>query len=134
MLLITSKYTYIQTTIKKCSNYPFSMMELALGIKKDRIFNMFHRNENTQEIPGTRIGLPFSRSLAEMHQGKLELKKDKEGLTHFLLSLPLHQILTFENDYLHENEDEDLPPERNKNHFSEERKTILIVEDKKRIT
>src|ERR1700722_8469312 len=57
---------------------------------------------------GTGIALPLSRSLAELHKGKLELEQTVDNFNIFLLSTPVHQeneislgeYETIENDVL----------------------------------
>lgn len=64
------------------------------GNNRSKVFNMFYRTDDAKEKEGTGIGLAFSRSLAEMHNGRLELVEDKY-YTHFKLTLPLQQKLVF---------------------------------------
>jgi len=58
---------------------------------KSKIFEPFFRIKETEKEAGTGIGLPLSRSLAQLHQGSLELKASIEGFNIFLLTLPIHQ-------------------------------------------
>lgn len=58
---------------------------------KDKIFEPFFRIKETEKEAGTGIGLPLSRSLAQLHKGSLELKTTIDGFNIFLLSLPIHQ-------------------------------------------
>ncbi len=57
---------------------------------RDKIFEPFYRLKETEKLAGTGIGLPLSRSLAELHKGKLELKQ-ANNYNLFLLSIPVHQ-------------------------------------------
>ncbi len=59
--------------------------------EKEKIFQPFYRIKNTQREEGAGIGLPLSRSLAELHHGRLDLKQGEENVNVFLLSLPIHQ-------------------------------------------
>lgn len=59
---------------------------------KERIFEPFFRLKGTEKYAGTGIGLPLSRSLAELHQGTLSLKEPADGLNTFCLSIPIHQL------------------------------------------
>lgn len=58
---------------------------------RDRIFEPFYRAEGNSKEPGTGIGLPLARSLAELHKGTLELKRSEFDQNTFLLSIPIHQ-------------------------------------------
>ena len=70
----------------------FSNDGLMIGNEdKDKIFEPFYRLEVNQKQQGTGIGLPLARSLAELHKGKLELKRQNMQQNTFLLSLPIHQ-------------------------------------------
>lgn len=93
---------------------------------RSKIFNMFYRTSNAQEKVGSGIGLSFCRSLAEMHNGRLELVEDKE-YTHFRLTLPLKQEVVFsieavsEDGWTDEGDIVNVP--------DTDKVTILIVED-----
>ncbi|MBO9633567.1 MAG: response regulator [Chitinophagaceae bacterium] len=58
---------------------------------KEKIFEPFYRLRETEKQPGTGIGLPLSRSLAELHKGVLDLQKPEGSFNIFLLSIPIHQ-------------------------------------------
>lgn len=58
---------------------------------QDKIFEPFYRIKETEKETGTGIGLPLSRSLAQLHKGSLELKIADEEINVFLLSMPIHQ-------------------------------------------
>ena len=58
---------------------------------REKIFEPFYRAEGSSKEPGTGIGLPLARSLAELHKGTLELKRTEPLGNTFLLSLPIHQ-------------------------------------------
>lgn len=58
---------------------------------REKIFEPFFRLKETEKEAGTGIGLPLSRSLAQLHQGSLQLKENEEGLNVFALTLPIHQ-------------------------------------------
>lgn len=56
---------------------------------KDKIFETFFRLKETEKISGTGIGLALSRSLAELHQGTLEMADPQDDLNVFRLTLPV---------------------------------------------
>lgn len=58
---------------------------------KEKIFEPFYRLKETEKQPGTGIGLPLSRSLAELHKGVLDLQQPDGKYNVFLLSIPIHQ-------------------------------------------
>jgi signal transduction histidine kinase/DNA-binding response OmpR family regulator len=64
---------------------------LIPGEAREKIFEPFYRLRQSEKHTGTGIGLPLSRSLAELHKGKLELKQPVDGQNVFLLSIPIHQ-------------------------------------------
>jgi signal transduction histidine kinase/DNA-binding response OmpR family regulator len=103
---------------------------------KDKIFEPFFRLKETEKMAGTGIGLPLSRSLAELHKGTLELKHPTGNNNLFLLSIPVHQETEIDlNEYETiessgaAEEDEDVSYEGAMHESS-----ILIVEDNKEIT
>lgn len=100
---------------------------------KDKIFEPFFRMEETNKEAGTGIGLPLARSLAELHNGNLELKISDLELNIFLLSIPIHQdteIKLKDFDEESENITSDLEGEA---HSDPEKPLILVVEDNKEI-
>jgi len=58
---------------------------------KEKIFEPFFRLKETEKQKGTGIGLALSRSLAELHKGRLVLKQPEGGFNHFALTIPVHQ-------------------------------------------
>jgi signal transduction histidine kinase len=60
---------------------------------KEKIFEPFYRLKETVKQKGTGIGLALARSLVELHNGALYMKKAEEEMNVFILRLPY-----FEND------------------------------------
>jgi signal transduction histidine kinase/DNA-binding response OmpR family regulator len=98
---------------------------------REKIFEPFFRiDENGNNIkPGTGLGLPLARSLAELHQGKLYLETSngkKENV--FVLEIPFKQSLPGKTT--EENEEQDsspLPDDK----MAPNKPTLLVVEDDK---
>ncbi|MCJ8208633.1 response regulator [Mucilaginibacter sp. RS28] len=63
---------------------------------RERIFEPFFRMKETEKQVGTGIGLPLSRSLAELHKGVLVLSKTTDDFNTFTLTLPIHQDKEFD--------------------------------------
>lgn len=123
-----SKYMKVEL-LYDMENLYFSVFNdgpLIAESDRSKIFNMFYRTNNVGKAAGNGIGLSFCRSLAEMHNGKLELVDDKD-YTHFRLTLPLKQKVVFSiesfSDELSDADlsDVDIPVNREV--------TILVVED-----
>ncbi|WP_158795541.1 two-component regulator propeller domain-containing protein [Pedobacter sp. L105] len=78
-------------------NFIISMSNDGKSIPKEfreKIFEPFFRiSGHTQ--PGTGIGLSLARSLAELHNGSLNLVDDKTNLIIFELTLPVRQNFEF---------------------------------------
>lgn len=99
-----------------------------------KIFEPFYRIKETEKEAGTGIGLPLSRSLAQLHGGNIELRSAEEKLNIFLLTLPIHQereldLKAEEEDTADEQDSQFLPAD---NEYRL-RPTILLVEDNKEI-
>ena len=62
---------------------------------ENKIFEPFFRARETDIKTGTGIGLSISRSLAQLHNGKLYLDQNPEALNIFVLELPVHQLIEF---------------------------------------
>ncbi|MFT4018308.1 MAG: two-component regulator propeller domain-containing protein [Agriterribacter sp.] len=59
--------------------------------KREKIFEPFYRLKETERSKGTGIGLALSRSLTQLHKGRLYLKpRMNEKVNTFVLMLPLH--------------------------------------------
>lgn len=56
--------------------------------KQEKIFQPFVRLDDTHTMPGSGIGLPMARKLAEMHEGHLNIDESSE-YNKFVLTLPL---------------------------------------------
>jgi signal transduction histidine kinase len=56
---------------------------------REKIFQPFFRLKETAKQKGTGIGLTLARSLAELHNGKLYLKNNREPVNIFVLQIPL---------------------------------------------
>ena len=104
---------------------------------KEKIFEPFYRVKQTEKFAGTGIGLPLSRSLAELHKGKLELKQSQNEQNIFLLSLPIHQDTEINLDDFEtieiSNTENNLAADESISH-NQHNISILIVEDNKEIT
>ena len=61
---------------------------------RQKIFEPFFR-VNSKDKPGTGIGLPLAKSLAELHNGTLELLSGETNHIEFSLKLPVHQKIEF---------------------------------------
>ena len=57
--------------------------------EREHIFKSFYRGKETSKLTGTGIGLTLSRSLAELHGGKLCMDQQDEAVNVFILSMPL---------------------------------------------
>jgi signal transduction histidine kinase len=55
---------------------------------KEKIFEPFYRLKETVKQKGTGIGLALARSLVELHNGALYMKKAEEKMNVFILRLP----------------------------------------------
>ncbi len=70
---------------------------------KEKVFEPFVRLKGTDKQQGTGIGLALARSLAQLHQGSLMIKKDNKIFNRFILHLPMLQLRpTAKNDMLPE--------------------------------
>lgn len=66
---------------------------------REKIFDIFYRLAETNNKPGTGIGLPIARALAQMHTGTLELSFEHPEFNTFLLTMPVHQTEEFDLDF-----------------------------------
>lgn len=91
---------------------------------KENIFKLFFQREGAEKgVHGTGIGLPYARTLANMHNGRLFLDENVTEMNSFVLELPVRQAeqITIEQPQA---ETETVLPE-----FDSSRHTVLIAED-----
>lgn len=103
----------------------FVVSDTGVGIRPehlDNIFNPFERirDEQTQFVSGTGLGLTISRLLTNLMGGDLSLQSEYGKGTRFTLSLMLPVI--------HSPRGLDLPPKRIKG-YSGPRRRVLVVDD-----
>lgn len=98
--------------------------------ERSRVFTAFYQVNNEHQMPGTGIGLAFSRTLAEGLNGRLQLTESPEGGSCFTLSLPLGPapaaVEKAPTEGLQAGANEEIPenPALNGRKF-----TVLLVED-----
>ncbi|MEX6686354.1 two-component regulator propeller domain-containing protein [Danxiaibacter flavus] len=101
---------------------------------KEKIFEPFYRMKETEKQPGTGIGLPLSRSLAELHNGTLSLNITDALQNLFVLVLPIHQEKEFQlYEEVNEDKEEAVAEQYKEAHTTSTKPTILLVEDHKEI-
>jgi ligand-binding sensor domain-containing protein/signal transduction histidine kinase/DNA-binding response OmpR family regulator len=101
---------------------------------KEKIFEPFYRIKETDRQPGNGIGLPLSRSLAELHKGVLDLSKSENDMNVFVLTLPIQQ----ENGFKMHTEEPAVPTEvvvqtEEEVILDSSKPEILLVEDNNEI-
>ncbi len=100
---------------------------------KDNIFKPFYRLNETANEPGTGIGLPLARSLAELHNGTLELDNPpKARINTFRLTLPVHQAEEFDLQADDPTSETAITPHHLKS-SAKGQPVILVVEDNSEI-
>ena len=101
---------------------------------KEKIFEPFYRIKETEKQPGNGIGLPLSRSLAELHKGVLDLSKSENGMNTFILTLPIHQEKEFKLRADESATAIEVSQDADKEEFNKNSKPeILLVEDNREI-
>ena len=91
---------------------------------RENIFKLFFQREGAEKgVHGTGIGLPYARTLANMHNGKLYLDENVSDMNSFVLELPVKQAEQITIEHPQEETAAVLPE------FDSSRHSILIVED-----
>lgn len=94
---------------------------------RTRIFEPFYQarmsDDQMKGSNGTGLGLPFARSLAELHSGRLYLDDSVTGFNSFVLEIPKEQT-----NAVHIKEDDDKSDNIIQS-IDSSRHTILVVED-----
>ncbi|MDY6974403.1 MAG: ATP-binding protein [Thermodesulfobacteriota bacterium] len=71
----------------------FSFTDDGVGIKKhdrEKIFDVFQRNETSKGIPGSGLGLAIIKQIAERHLGKAWVAADSKKGTTFYIAISKH--------------------------------------------
>ena len=105
--------------------------------EKERVFEAFYQSSGTKNGLGTGIGLAFSKSLAESHQGRIVLEDNEWDGASFILSLPVQQdkeeLSSVENEVqgaaVPEKVDECDPEEPVRTEAPFKKYKVLLVED-----
>lgn len=63
---------------------------------KEQVFEPFFRLKEAEKQSGSGIGLSISKSLTELHKGRLELGEARNNMNTFILTLPVHQEIEFD--------------------------------------
>ncbi|MDP5201770.1 two-component regulator propeller domain-containing protein [Flavobacterium sp. DG2-3] len=95
---------------------------------KDKIFEPFFRVDNSSTASGTGIGLSLAHSLAQLHNGSLDLVEDP-NYNIFELILPLHQEEEFMLYADAEKEQTENEKPKEPVEIKNEKAQILVVED-----
>jgi len=91
----------------------------------EKIFEVFYQVNDSRKNKGTGLGLPFARSLAELHGGQLYLDTNRRDCNSFVFELPVEQ----QSPIVIENKPAvDAEAESQADHDSN-RHTLLVVED-----
>ena len=93
---------------------------------RENIFKIFFQREGSEKgAQGTGIGLPYARTLANMHNGRLYLDDAVQDMNSFVLVLPAEQPeqITIEQSQTERIVDTEIPK------YDSSKHTVLIVED-----
>ena len=91
---------------------------------RENIFKLFFQREGAEKgVHGTGIGLPYARTLANMHNGRLYLDENVKDMNSFVLELPVRQAQQITIEHPQEESTAELPE------FDSSRHSVLIVED-----
>ena len=93
---------------------------------RENIFKIFfQREEGEKGAQGTGIGLPYARTLANMHNGRLYLDDTVSHMNSFVLVLPVNQPeqITIEQSHTEK------PIEADTQEFDSSKHTVLVVDD-----
>lgn len=98
--------------------------EMIPAQDRENIFKLFFQREGAEKgVHGTGIGLPYARTLANMHNGRLYLDENVKDMNSFVLELPVRQAEQITIEHPQEESTAVLPE------FDSSRHSILIVED-----
>lgn len=85
----TAKITI--SSIEDQQHWKISIKDHGIGIAKQyqqEIFNIFRKLNQSDQYPGTGIGLAICKTIVENHQGRIELDSEPAKGTTFIITLP----------------------------------------------
>ena len=91
----------------------------------EKIFEIFYQVGDDRKSKGTGLGLPFARTLAGLHNGRLYLDTEKRDCNSFVLELPVEQTESFPIPVQAGPE----PARESTGDYDNNRHTLLLVED-----
>ena len=98
--------------------------EIITGTDRENIFKLFFQREGAEKgVHGTGLGLPYARTMANMHNGRLFLDEAVTDMNSFVLELPVRQEEQITIEQTHVENETELPA------FDNSRHTILLAED-----
>jgi heavy metal sensor kinase len=80
------------TTEKDNNTAKIKISDTGIGIAKENlpfIFNRFYRVDNSRNTNGFGLGLSITKSIIEVHRGKIEVESQPNQGATFIISLPL---------------------------------------------
>ena len=96
---------------------------------REKIFEPFYQvkmaNDQIAGSKGTGLGLPFARTLAEMHNGRLYIDSTRKDVNSFVLDIPKDQPRNVSIKSTPVQTEADMLPSE----IDNSRHTILVVED-----
>lgn len=133
-LKYASSKVWIKTTSDE-ENFKITVIndgDTILEKYREKIFEPFYRIESAKTKTGSGIGLSLAKSLAELHEGTLDLMNEIGDQTCFVLCLPKHheQEYTIDRNIVSEElEEKEQGQEPNRSKPGPDLPVILIVED-----
>ncbi len=117
-------------------NIIISVSDEGFGIPKNlesRVFDRYfsETDKNSQNVKGTGIGLSLTKSLVELHGGKIWFETEEDVGTTFYVELELNKKITQPNNILKENNS--FENKEDSTSSNDEKNTLLIVDDNNEI-
>ena len=113
-----------------------SVKDGGIGISKDKLSSIFNRfydgDYRKQDETGTGIGLSLTKTLVELHHGRITVESQAGIGTEFVVYIPLNMEYYAENEIDINNIDEKEDSKENSKHkiiFNENLASILLVDD-----
>ncbi|WP_304508704.1 ATP-binding protein [Anaerotignum sp.] len=132
------------SAVKSADQMQITVSDTGIGIaseRQDHIFNSFEQADTSiaREFGGTGLGLTISKSLVELHGGKLWVKSNLGEGSEFTFSLPLPQVdepkilrspVTSLEKWENQSEpDYEIQPIKYRKTIKEDAPQILVVDD-----
>ncbi|MFS6554682.1 HAMP domain-containing sensor histidine kinase, partial [Parabacteroides distasonis] len=107
------------------------------GENREKLFERFYQGKNSikNQTPGTGIGLHLSRTIVEMHGGRITADNRSDGAAGAQFTVALqHGFQHLKPEYIDEDQTDDAPAANDRSTQTTQNTSVLVVDDNSDLT